>query len=332
MICTYTLNIFSKLCEISRHAQGMEVINGDCFDIIEKYKNDEKAFIYIDPPYWNCSNDYTNTFDFNDHIRLANLCRDAKCKIMISMHRFGIAPYVFALYQNSDWYVYKTPEIAHSSRSGKVNNLTRAHLKAIFDEYAKIIGQNVVIPEESIDNKTIEEYVFANFEVDNDYFSRFFLDEFETELDDGIKFDFSIENYEDTDNPEFTAIFEFALYSLYMEIMNKAKKESKQKNIKERINLEDKKSFRRYVLETLQGDAELDDEETEGMLIYIQNIIENLDEHFKKVSKIKRMLDKQDEEKRYRANKKRQIKVKKSRKLNQRQVLKNHIPMSLIKH
>lgn len=289
---------YENLCDVSNHAYGVEVINGDCFDIIEKYKNDEKAFIYIDPPYWNCSNDYTNTFDFKDHIKLINLCKDAKCKIMISMHRFGIAPYFLKLYFAKGWYSYVTPEISHSTRSGKVNNTMRAHLKAVFDEYTEIIECDVFIPKESIDNKSIEEYIFTNFKVDDDCFSPFCIDdEFVPELDEGIKFDFSIGKYEEVDNPEFTAIFEFAVYSLYMEIMNKTKKERKQSNITKRINSEDKQSFYEYVLENLTCDAELDIKETKKMLIYIQDIIESFNECFKKKSKIKRELDKQDKEK-----------------------------------
>lgn len=236
---------FSKLCEVNRALQGIKVINGDCFDIIKQYKNDEKAFIYIDPPYWNCTNDYRNTFDFDMHIKLCELCYDAKCKIMISMHQFGMAPYFLRLSAEENWHIYKTPDIIHSTRaSGNFmteSQIAYAKLRAdaykslnkskgyfVSDEeyeknynegmasydYLKKIYENNKIS--FADNRTVHEYVFANFEFSDSYFTE--TDVFYTGDGEGLRDSkFYIEGDSLDSDMTLDNIFENAIYCLYKE-------------------------------------------------------------------------------------------------------------------
>lgn len=235
----------NKLCEISKALQGTRVINGDCFDIIKQYKDDEKAFIYIDPPYWNCTNDYRNTFDFDMHIKLCELCYDAKCKVMISMHQFGMAPYFLRLGAEENWHIYKTPDIAHTTRTAggsmleaqiayaklRADALVALYpsknykdefedgienyldLKKNFDKNNEEVRKNKM---SFADNRTVHEYVFANFEFSDSYFT-------ETEVlytgDDGDleHSEFYIEGDSLDSDMTLDAIFEDAIYCLYKE-------------------------------------------------------------------------------------------------------------------
>ncbi len=163
----------SRLENVYKKAQKLtEVTNEDCIKVVEKYKDREDVFIYIDPPYWNSQNDYKNTFNFDKHIELAKVCQNAKCKIMISMHELGLAPYIVSLHKCENWYVYETPSIPHSSartnaqkirtkRSGDIEYSPDAGLDSLYD--------NIPFMQETIEGlgapkvNEMREFVYTNF-------------------------------------------------------------------------------------------------------------------------------------------------------------------------
>lgn len=91
------------------------VENLDACDVINKYDN-EKAFFYIDPPYYSTENYYSNhDFGLNDHERLANCMKNMKGKFALSYYEFP---------QLSEWfpkdqYRWETKEFPKSAAASK---------------------------------------------------------------------------------------------------------------------------------------------------------------------------------------------------------------------
>jgi len=111
---------------------SFETFNGDCVDVVKQYRDDENLLLYIDPPYFNCTNDYKSAFGFDKHIELCEMCMNAKAKIMISMHDAGLAPYLLKLFVEDNWYAYILPPIQHASR--KVVTTTETVMKLLENE------------------------------------------------------------------------------------------------------------------------------------------------------------------------------------------------------
>ena len=92
-----------------------QVENLDACDVIAKYDN-EDAFFYIDPPYYNTETYYSNhEFGLNDHERLANCMKQMKGKFALSYYEFP---------QLSEWfpkdqYRWETKEFPKSAAASK---------------------------------------------------------------------------------------------------------------------------------------------------------------------------------------------------------------------
>ena len=74
--------------------------NEDYINIFNKYKNDEKAFIFIDPPYLFSDNSrYFPQNEFKDMtsiiIDILELLKTAKCKVMLIINKLNILEYLF---------------------------------------------------------------------------------------------------------------------------------------------------------------------------------------------------------------------------------------------
>ena len=92
-----------------------KITNKDWKEIMEKYKDDEKAFIYLDPPYMNSFNgnydQYKTSID-NDNIIIDNLknyidiicyIKNSKCKILFSINNNSITNYLYKDYIKQDY-------------------------------------------------------------------------------------------------------------------------------------------------------------------------------------------------------------------------------------
>ncbi len=68
-----------------------KIYNLDCIELIDKYKDDDMAFIYLDPPYISCDNRSYCKYDLNDVMKLFDIIKDKsyKCKIMIHIELIG---------------------------------------------------------------------------------------------------------------------------------------------------------------------------------------------------------------------------------------------------
>jgi len=208
----------NTLREVTRRIKDMasfETLNGDCVDLVREHKKDANLLIYIDPPYFNCVNNYKSPFGFDKHMDLCDACINADAKIIISMHDAGLAPYLLKLFVEDDWYAYILPPIIHPTRKSEtteealmeIYNLkdlkSSKELKSIEDEedsdkFKKSVSE--IIKEGLLDDKSIDEIIFCNFEI-HDYQER------------GIKnLEYSVED-------DLETIFGKMVYIMYREKM-----------------------------------------------------------------------------------------------------------------
>lgn len=85
-----------KKCNIS---------NKNYFDFIEQFKNDKKAFIYLDPPYFDSCNTYYITDIHNKtdkiidntkmYIDILDFLKNYKCHIMLIINKNAITEYIY---------------------------------------------------------------------------------------------------------------------------------------------------------------------------------------------------------------------------------------------
>ena len=198
-----------KIRTVAERAQDIVALNGDCIELVKKYKDRDDVFIYIDPPYWNCTNDYKNTFDFDDHIRLIQECMESKSKIMISMHEFGVGPYYVGLYDQEDWRVYETPVIAHVTRG--TSGVTFAKMCRLIKyglDRLPVAQANASKTAKIEDNTSVNEYVFCNFEINSNDFHEITVNE-----------DGEIYGHENPENDGFDieTVLQNAVFTIYNE-------------------------------------------------------------------------------------------------------------------
>lgn len=103
------INIYNKMLK------NIDIYNLDFRDIVEKYKNNEKAIIYFDPPYMsknqrsNITNSESkyNTFTVTDYIKILDYLKDEniKCKIIINSDFNG-----FIHFNYSDYIIKSYPK------------------------------------------------------------------------------------------------------------------------------------------------------------------------------------------------------------------------------
>lgn len=78
--------------------QRLKITNNDCFEVIEQYRNDEDAILYMDPPYISTSqNQYKNKFSVAQIERIAQIFKDktVKCKLMLHIEFIGYTYHLF---------------------------------------------------------------------------------------------------------------------------------------------------------------------------------------------------------------------------------------------
>ena len=96
----------------------------DYKDILEEYKNDENAFLYLDPPYVNkIKNTYGKEFNINDIEYIRKYFDSCKCKIMIHIDYTGYTR------ENFDKFYKKGYSVKYGSNPSK-DVYTKYHLIA----------------------------------------------------------------------------------------------------------------------------------------------------------------------------------------------------------
>jgi len=77
-------NGVKKLPIVHERIKNILTFNESYDTILEKYMNDDKAFVYLDPPYYRVKNYYKNHFTEGDHQKMIDLLKRAKFKWLLS--------------------------------------------------------------------------------------------------------------------------------------------------------------------------------------------------------------------------------------------------------
>lgn len=81
------LSAIDRMDELHQRISKIIVTNKDAFELIERYKNNENVFFYLDPPYhWSTRTATRYETDMNDeqHLKFVDLVLDSKAKMLIS--------------------------------------------------------------------------------------------------------------------------------------------------------------------------------------------------------------------------------------------------------
>jgi site-specific DNA-adenine methylase len=108
----------------------IDITNQDWKIIMEKYKDDNNAFIYLDPPYLNSFNSFYINYDNNKkdkkdntiiYIDILNYLKICKCKILMSINKNGITSYLYKdfikdSYNYSYNFTHKSKELNYKNK------------------------------------------------------------------------------------------------------------------------------------------------------------------------------------------------------------------------
>jgi DNA adenine methylase len=120
-------NGVNQLPYINKRLQGVLILNKNYDIILSEYINDDKAFIYLDPPYFGAEFYYTSGFTVEDHKKMLSLLKQAKCKWLLS--GYGNDLYDSEL---KDFYRVEIPSVKPSYGITEANkHLTNERPKAL---------------------------------------------------------------------------------------------------------------------------------------------------------------------------------------------------------
>lgn len=172
-ILVKNMSYLDNFINVNMSVRGMECTNMDCFDLIKKYRDDSEMLLVIDPPYFDCTNGYKNDWPYSMHKELIRLCKDAKCSVMICMHKKGLTPYL-SLFGTDGWHCYLPDRIIHASAKSETDKLKELKLNSndmLQRQFLKIqafqhgefekLGINLEKEE-----KLVSEFVWCNFKID----------------------------------------------------------------------------------------------------------------------------------------------------------------------
>ena len=111
-------NLIRKIEIIAEHKQNIEVMNEDGLEVIRRFANMPTVLFYVDPPYYfKGSLLYLNSYNHNDHSRLAELLNSlTETRWIVS---YDNVPQVRALYSTrAKQYEFSLYYHAHASKEG----------------------------------------------------------------------------------------------------------------------------------------------------------------------------------------------------------------------
>jgi len=111
-------SLIQKIEIIAKHKQHIEVLNEDGLEVIRRFANMPTVLFYVDPPYYfKGSLLYLNSYNHNDHARLAELLNSlTETRWIVS---YDNVPQVRALYSaRAKQYEFSLYYHAHASKEG----------------------------------------------------------------------------------------------------------------------------------------------------------------------------------------------------------------------
>ena len=135
---TCTKKDFSKFIEYPDVIKDLHVTKLDALDVIEQYKNDEYAFLYLDPPYLQKgtnNNGYRSTsVDLLNTIFSIIKNKDYKCRIMLHIDFSG---WIYA--EMKDYIKYYYPPTYNMRSTKSLKNSNTGNGKSYHKRYSALI-------------------------------------------------------------------------------------------------------------------------------------------------------------------------------------------------
>ena len=119
-----------------------QITNQDYLDIFDKYKDNENAFLYLDPPYMDSFNAGYATYHYKSHdkdlkiidntemyIKFLDFLKNGKCKILFSINDCALTNYLYKDYiKNTYNHIYQS---AHLNIKGLNENANKKHTNVL---------------------------------------------------------------------------------------------------------------------------------------------------------------------------------------------------------
>lgn len=126
----YRQDILFHIPKVYKRMEGVQVLNMDGIDLLEKIAENESAFAFVDPPYRKelrgkgAGNIYACELPHKEQVRLLKTIRNAKCKIMLCGYKQkeGVDLYDTYLLPHG-WHCYKLKDLVKSCQTGSKKDI-----------------------------------------------------------------------------------------------------------------------------------------------------------------------------------------------------------------
>ena len=110
----------TPLYHVALRLKGVETYHADALDLIEEWRDDADAMIYLDPPYlWSTrkgKNDYQFEMSDADHSQMLDLVKDARASILISGYENPLYADALKHWYREEWEVNASSAVGKNGR------------------------------------------------------------------------------------------------------------------------------------------------------------------------------------------------------------------------
>lgn len=159
----YQRELLNNLPLVRQRMKGMTVLNMNALELIERYKDNRDAFLFLDPPYLHelrgkgAGNVYGREMSRQDHIDMLLLIRQAKCKILLCCYKNEKDDLYAKYLLDYGWRCYRLAETTKSSQN-KGKGVAK-------DKAEEIVWLNYEMPEKAKNGTALKEYKRSDFEM-----------------------------------------------------------------------------------------------------------------------------------------------------------------------
>lgn len=128
--CDYRFSMEKNLPWVYKRLKGVFVKNIDAIDLVNNVRNNRNAFVFLDVPYLhtlrakNSINVYGYEMSTNEHIRMLEVIRDAKCCIMLCGYRHKEINGLYDRYLlPNGWKHYKLADLVKSCQRKQIKDV-----------------------------------------------------------------------------------------------------------------------------------------------------------------------------------------------------------------
>lgn len=131
---TYQADIISNLPAVYERLAGVEVLNKNAIDLIEKFSENEDAFLFLDPPYRHdlrgkgATSAYACELPHCEQVRLLKAIRHAKCKILLCGYKSEKNDLYDTYLLPHGWKCYRLCEVVKACQVSKVKDMAQEYV------------------------------------------------------------------------------------------------------------------------------------------------------------------------------------------------------------